>query len=145
MFRDMLVCQVIVYIDDILIFSTNLEDHITHFRAILECLLANHLFVKAEKCQFHQRAVSFLGYQISPQGLRMEVKKVDAVRSWPVPTTIKGLQRFLGFANFYLLTSAPSVPLLSPSSRMGLIGWFGLQQRTRHFISSRGVSPPPPC
>jgi hypothetical protein len=66
----------------------------------LEHLLAYHLFVKAEKCQFHQRAVS-LGYQISPQGVRMGNKKVDAVRSWQVPTTIKGLHQFWGFANIY--------------------------------------------
>ncbi|XP_031679718.1 uncharacterized protein LOC116374078 [Oncorhynchus kisutch] len=98
-FRDMLGRQVILYIDDILIFSTNLEDHITRVRAVLELLLANHLFVKV-KCQFHQRTVS-LGYQITPQGVRTEDKKVDAVRSWPVPTKTKGLQWFLGFANFY--------------------------------------------
>ena len=61
-FRDMLGRQVIVYIDDILIFSTNLEDHITHVRAVLKRLMVNHLFIKAEKCQFHHRAVSFLGY-----------------------------------------------------------------------------------
>jgi hypothetical protein len=59
-FRDMLGLQVIVYIYGILIFSTNLEDHFTHVQAVLESLLTNHLFVKAEKCQFHQGAGSLL-------------------------------------------------------------------------------------
>ena len=95
--RDMLRRQVVVYINGIL---ATLEDHIAQVRVVLERLLANHLFVKAEKYQFHQEAVSFLDYQISPQGVKMAVKKVDAVRLWPVPTTINGLQRFLWFAKF---------------------------------------------
>ncbi|XP_041740527.1 polypeptide N-acetylgalactosaminyltransferase 12-like [Coregonus clupeaformis] len=94
-FRDMLGHQVVVYIDDILDYSATLEDHITHIRVVLG-LLENRLYVKAEKCQFHQVAVSFLGYQVSPQGMKMNERKAEAV-----PTTIKGLQRFLEFANFY--------------------------------------------
>ena len=90
--------QVVVYIDDILVYSATLEDHIAHVRVVLERLLENHLYVKVLKCQFHQVAVSFFGYQISPQGVMMEERTVNAVRSWPVPTTIKG---FLGFAIFY--------------------------------------------
>ena len=58
--HSLLGCQVVVYIDDLMIYSATLEDHITHVQAILERLLANHLFVKAEKWQFYQRAVSFL-------------------------------------------------------------------------------------
>lgn len=114
-FRDMLGCQMVVYIDDILVYSATLEDHIAHIQIVLERLLANQLYVKAEKCQFHQKDVSYLGYQISPQGVTMDVK-VDAVRSWPVPTTINGLQWFLGFANFYsrFIRNFSSSPLLSP-------------------------------
>ena len=109
---------------DILVYSATLEDPIADVRAVLEFLLANHPFVKAEKCQFHQKAVSFLGYQISPQGVRMGVKKVDAVRSWPVRTTIKGLQCFLGFANFYYRFSSWVVP----------VGWCGAQLLTRPSV-----------
>ncbi|XP_064833158.1 uncharacterized protein LOC135547865 [Oncorhynchus masou masou] len=78
-----------------------LEDHITHVRVVLEHLLENHLYVKAEKWQFYQAAFYFLGYQISPQGVTIKKRKVDTIRSWPVSTTIKGLQHFLRIANFY--------------------------------------------
>ena len=61
-FMDMLGRQVVLYIDDILVYSATLEDHITHIRAVLEHLLANHLFDKDEKCQINQKAVSFLSY-----------------------------------------------------------------------------------
>jgi hypothetical protein len=59
--------QVVVYIDNIQVYSAILEDHIDHVRVVLGCLLENRLYVKAEKCQFHQVTVSFLGYRISPQ------------------------------------------------------------------------------
>ena len=93
-FRDMLGRQVIVYID-ILIYSLYLEDHITHIGAVLERFLAHHLFDKVSNCLFHQRVVSFLGYQIRPQGVKMDDKKVDAVRSWPVPTMVFGVCQLL--------------------------------------------------
>ena len=137
--------QVIVYIDDILIYSINLEDYITHIRAALERLLANHLFIKAEKCQFHQRSVSFLGYQISPQGLKLE-DKVDAVRSWPVPTTIKGLQWFWGFANFYRHFirnfSAVAAPLTSLKGGPHRLVWSPAADTAFRLLKGRFTSTP---
>ncbi len=100
-FRDILNCYVIAYIDDILIYSKTREQHILHVRNVLSRLLANHLYVKAEKCEFHVSSTTFLGYRISPKGVEMDTGKVDAVMEWPRPTTVKELQRFLGFANFY--------------------------------------------
>ncbi len=93
--------QVVVYIDDILIYSDTLEDHVQHVRAVLQRLIQYQLFAKIEKCDFHQTSISFLGYIISPGGVAMEEGKVKAVVEWPRPTTLKELQRFLGFANFY--------------------------------------------
>ncbi len=100
-FRDMLDRWVIVYIDDILIYSNTQEEHVRHVRAVLKRLLQHQLYVKAEKCEFHQTSTSFLGYVISQDGVSMDDKKVQAVLEWPQPQTIKELQRFLGFANFY--------------------------------------------
>ncbi|KAL1023304.1 hypothetical protein UPYG_G00038970 [Umbra pygmaea] len=88
-FRDLLNQSVVVYIDDILVFSSSYDQHVQHVREVLTRLRAHQLFVKAEKCQFHQRAVSFLGYGITDSGVRMEEDKVEAVRSWPVPSTVK--------------------------------------------------------
>ncbi|KAL0164219.1 hypothetical protein M9458_039972, partial [Cirrhinus mrigala] len=100
-FRDMLNRWVIVYIDDILIFSNTLTDHIQHVRTVLQRLIAHQLYAKEEKCEFHRGRVSFLGYIISSEGVAMDEKKVNAVLNWPRPATLKELQRFLGFANFY--------------------------------------------
>ncbi len=100
-FRDMLNRWVIVYIDDILIYSTSLEDHIKQVREVLRRLIDHQLYAKAEKCEFHQESVSFLGYVISSGGVAMDDKKIHSVVNWLQPTTLKELQRFLGFANFY--------------------------------------------
>ncbi|XP_016111087.1 uncharacterized mitochondrial protein AtMg00860-like [Sinocyclocheilus grahami] len=68
---------------------------------VLERRREFHLFLKAEKCSFHQSSVRFLGYVIDDGGIQMDKGKVEAFQNWPVPTTVKELQRFLGFANFY--------------------------------------------
>ncbi|KAK3569596.1 hypothetical protein QTP86_002532 [Hemibagrus guttatus] len=100
-FQDILGKWVIAYIDDILVYSTSLEEHVRHVRAVLSRLQQNHLYVKPEKCEFHWTTITFLGYVISRQGVEMDLTKVQAVTEWPNPTTVKELQRFLGFANFY--------------------------------------------
>ncbi len=100
-FRDMLNQWVIVYIDDILIYSETYEEHVRHVRTVLKRLLQHQLYAKAEKCEFHQETISFLGYVISSGGVAMDEQKVQAVVNWPQSTTLKELQRFLGFANFY--------------------------------------------
>ncbi|KAK3573221.1 hypothetical protein QTP86_015130 [Hemibagrus guttatus] len=100
-FQDILGKWVIAYIDDILVYSTSLEEHIHHVRAVLSRLQQNHLYVKPEKCEFHRTTITFLGYVILRQGVEMDLTKVQTVTEWPNPTTVKELQRFLGFANFY--------------------------------------------
>ncbi len=100
-FRDMLNNFVIVYIDDILIYSDSLETRVKHVRAVLQRLIKHQLYAKIQKCEFHQTQISFLGYVISPEGVTMDDSKVHAVLNWPRPTTVKELQRFLEFANFY--------------------------------------------
>ncbi|KAK3536301.1 hypothetical protein QTP86_002173, partial [Hemibagrus guttatus] len=92
---------VIAYIDGILVYSTSLEEHAHHVRAVLSRLQQNHLYIKPEKCEFNQTTITFLGYVILRQGVKMDLTKVRTVTEWPNPTTIKELQQFLGFANFY--------------------------------------------
>lgn len=99
--QDFLNLFVFVYLDDILIFSRTPEEHQVHVRSVLQRLLENRLFVKAEKCEFHVSSVSFLGYVLAGGQVKTDPAKVKAVLEWPVPESRKKLQRFLGFANFY--------------------------------------------
>ncbi|CAM4619083.1 unnamed protein product [Leuciscus chuanchicus] len=99
--RDMVDQFIYVYLDDILIFSSSLQEHVQHVRRVLQRLLENGLFVKAEKCAFRAQSVPFLGYIVSSEGMRMDPEKVNAVVDWPSPDTRKALQSFLRFANFY--------------------------------------------
>lgn len=77
------------------------EEHILHVRQMLQRLLQHKLYVKAEKCEFHQLTISFLGYIISHEGVTMDQDKVKVVVDWPTPLTVNELQQFLGSANFY--------------------------------------------
>ncbi|KAI2659363.1 Transposon Tf2-8 polyprotein [Labeo rohita] len=100
-FREFLHQFVIVYIDDILIYSRNMAEHRQHVQQVLHKLRQYQLYLKLEKCEFHQSSVYFLGYNISAEGVHMDQKKIDAILNWPPPSNVKELQRFLGFANFY--------------------------------------------
>lgn len=91
----------IVYLDDILIYSQNHEEHTQHVRSVLDRLQQHKLFVNLDKCDFRTTQVDFLGYLIDPQGIRMEPQRIEAIKSWPTPTSIKDIQIFLGFAGFY--------------------------------------------
>ena len=99
--RDFLDLFVIVYLDDILIFSSSLEFHRRHVRSVLGRLRQHGLYAKAEKCEFEQESIPFLGLIISSEGIKMDPQKISAILDWPVPADKKGIQRFVGFANFY--------------------------------------------
>ncbi len=91
----------IVYIDDILIYSRNLADHCQHVVQVLQKLHQHHLFLKLEKCEFHRPTVQFLGYIVGQAGIQMDQGKVEAVKEWSPSQTAKELKKFLGFPNFY--------------------------------------------
>ncbi|XP_061520053.1 solute carrier family 22 member 18 isoform X2 [Phycodurus eques] len=114
---DMLNRFVFVYLDDIVIFSRSPDVHHQHVCQVLQRLLENRLFVKPEKCEFHLSSIHFLGYIIAKGQLQPEIQ---AVVDWPIPSTRKELQRFLGFANFYRRfifdNSKVAIPLTSLTS-----------------------------
>lgn len=92
---------VVAYLDNILVYSKNKEEHVEHIKKVLEKLKQANLLLKPEKCEFYQKEVKFLGFLIGQSGVQMDLAKVEAVLTWPEPTTVKELQSFLGFANFY--------------------------------------------
>jgi hypothetical protein len=100
-FSDMLDVCVIIYLDDILIYSDNKELHRKHVREVLRRLRENGLYAGTNKCTFHTDTVEYLGYILSPTGLTMDPAKVQTIQDWPEPRKVKDVQSFLGFANFY--------------------------------------------
>ena len=92
---------VLVFLDDILVYSDTVADHAEHLRKVFTKLRDHHLFAKASKCEILAPTVEFLGNQITPQGMKPTEEKLRAVKEWEVPTSVKGVRSFLGFANYY--------------------------------------------
>ncbi|GJU51934.1 reverse transcriptase domain-containing protein [Tanacetum coccineum] len=92
---------IIVFIDDILIYSRNKEEHANHLRIILELLRKEKLYAKFSKCDFWIHIVQFLGHLIDNQGLHVDPAKIEAVKNWTSPTTPTEVRQFLGLAGYY--------------------------------------------
>ncbi len=101
-FRDLIgEGKVTIYLDDILIFSKNLNEHQQIVKRVLQCLGENKLFLKAEKCEFEVLETEYLGVIISENSIHMDPVKIAGIAEWPTPTKKRDLQSFLGFTNFY--------------------------------------------
>jgi hypothetical protein len=91
----------VVFIDDILIFSKNEEDHDEHLRVVLQKLRENQLYAKLSKCEFWLKEVLFLGHIISEGGISVDPSKVKDVLSWNTPQNVSDIRSFLGLAGYY--------------------------------------------
>ncbi|KAD6453055.1 hypothetical protein E3N88_07760 [Mikania micrantha] len=100
-FHDFLDKFVIVFIDDILVYSKSKKEHEEHLRAVLEILRQKKLYAKFSKCDFWLDKVAFLGHVISAEGIMMDPAKVEAITKWPVPTSVTEIRSFLGLAGYY--------------------------------------------
>ena len=92
---------VVVFIDDILIYSRSAEEHEQHLRAILNKLRTHELYVKFSKCDFWLQEVAFLGHIITVEGVKVDPEKVKAVSDWKQPTNVIEVRSFLGLAGYY--------------------------------------------
>jgi len=97
-YLDKFIC---VYLDDILVYNENLDDHLRHLRLTLDKLREHKLYAKRSKCPFAETTVDYLGHVISAHGFSMEDEKVNAIRTWTTLQSKKDVQSFLGMINFY--------------------------------------------
>src|ERR1051325_5767118 len=101
-FHPYLDCFVVVFIDDILIYSKSEEEHAKHVRIVLEVLKEKKLYAKFSKCEFWLSEVSFLGHVISGDGIAVDPSKVEAVLRWETPKSVTKIRSFLGLAGYYI-------------------------------------------
>ena len=92
---------VIVFFDDILVYSQSWEQHLVHLRQVFELLQQDQWLVKLSKCRFAQESIAYLGHVISADGVSTDPSKLESIRSWPVPKDVKDLRSFLGLAGYY--------------------------------------------
>ena len=91
----------VIYLDDIVVYNNNMEDHVEHLCKVLKVLRNNDLCMKQEKCRFAQPTAQFLGHTISHGEIRIDGNKVEAIKNWEAPTKVPELRSFLGLANYY--------------------------------------------
>lgn len=144
--RDFIDIFVVVYLDDILIYSNNLSEHTEHVKKVLEALRNNKLFANLDKCFFHTNEVEYFGVNISPQGVFMDPGKVQSITNWPAPTNVKAVQGFLGFANFYRRFisnySELAVPLYSLLKKDSKFNWSPACQQAFVLLKKNFTSAP---
>ncbi|KAA0067562.1 pol protein [Cucumis melo var. makuwa] len=99
--KDFLDTSVIVFIDDILVYSKTEAEHEEHLHQVLEILRANKLYAKFSKCEFWLKKMSFLGHVVSSEGVSVDPTKIEAVTSWPRPSLVSEVHSFLGLASYY--------------------------------------------
>ena len=92
---------VIVYLDDIMIFSKTKEEHLEHIRQVLQRLKEEKLLINLKKCSFMKEEIVYLGFVISTDGLKMDPEKVKEILEWPTPKNVGEVRSFHGLASFY--------------------------------------------
>ena len=100
-FRPFLDQFVIIFIDDILVYSKSEEDHAKHLRFMLQTLRDHQSYTKFLKCEFWLNKVAFLGHVVSKDGIQVDPKKIEAVTEWPRPTTVTKIRSLLSVASYY--------------------------------------------
>ena len=101
LFRDDMLQILIVYLDDIIVFSQDIREHLKRLELVLQKLREHGLKLEPKKCQFFCSKVTYLGHVVSADGVATDPAKTEAVVNWPKPKTLQELHSFLGFASYY--------------------------------------------
>jgi glutaminase len=92
---------VLVFIDDILVYSKNREEHEEHLRLVLQVLREHQLYVKLNKCDFFQKQIHYLGHVLSKEGVAVDPNKIRSIMEWPTPKDVLDIRSFMGLEGYY--------------------------------------------
>ncbi|KAL5549785.1 hypothetical protein UlMin_005016 [Ulmus minor] len=145
-FRNYLDKFVVVFIDDILIYSKSKEEHEEHLRNTLDTLKKNKLYAKFKKCEFWLEKVGFLGHIVSRDGISVDPSKTEAVSGWSRPKTISEVRSFLGMAGYYRRFvegfSRIATPLTALTRKNHRFEWTEACEKSFQELKARLVSAP---
>jgi transposase InsO family protein len=145
-FKPILDRFVIVYLDDILIFSKTRQEHLADLEAVLKILQEHHLYANLSKCEFARQEVQYLGHIVNAHGILPDPAKIKAIRDWPIPAYTCELLSFLGLANFYRRFvksySHRSAALTDLTSKNRPFEWTEAQQRAFQDIKNALTTAP---
>ena len=136
---------VVAYFDDILIYSRDEGEHLTHLRLVLLALRENQLFVNLKKCVFLTNKLVFLGFVISSEGVHVDDEKVRAIREWPTPKTITEVRSFHGLATFYRRFIRDFSSIVAPITdcvKQGRFKWEEAANRSFELIKEKFSTTP---
>lgn len=137
---------VVVYFDDILIFSMSPTEHLAHLHEVLLVLRRDQLFATLKMCEFGSSSVHFLGYIVSAEGLAVDPGKVEAIKSWPTPSTLSATRSFHGLASFYQRFVPQFTSLMAPLTdcicRDGVFTWTSEAATAFEVIKTKLISAP---
>ncbi len=137
---------IIVYLDDILIFSKSREDHVMHVRKVLDVLKKNQLFLKMSKCEFQKTSLAYLAHIVGGGALRIDPAKIEAIVKWPTPKSITEVRSFLGAAQYWrkFISNFSSIaaPMHAVTSVKRAFQWGGKQQKAFESLKEKISSAP---
>ncbi|XP_061353685.1 uncharacterized protein LOC133298423 [Gastrolobium bilobum] len=136
----------VVYFDDILIYSKNLNEHVEHLKLVLNVLRKEKLFANLKKCYFCTNKLVFLGFAVSSKGIEVDEEKVRAIQDWPSPTCVSEVRSFHGLASFYRRFvknfSSLAAPLTEVIKKNVGFKWGDEQEKTFNLIKEKLTNAP---
>ncbi|XP_038683092.1 uncharacterized protein LOC119983499 [Tripterygium wilfordii] len=144
-FREYIGKFVVIYFDDILVFSTTVSDHLAHLRTVFHTLQVEELFINRQKCLFLQTRVIFLGFVLSDQGVEADPEKVRAIVEWPTPSSVHDVRSFHGLATFYrrfIRNFSSIVAPLTECLKSELFVWTDAAEAAFHHIKQHMTQTP---
>ncbi|XP_055017481.1 LOW QUALITY PROTEIN: uncharacterized protein LOC129411251 [Boleophthalmus pectinirostris] len=143
---DVHLSKVLVFLDDVIVFSQTLEEHEARLMKVLNCLKSYGLKLSPEKCQFFKSSMKYLGHVVDAQGVHTDPDKVSALKDWPCPANREELKRFLGFAGYYRRFVEGYSKIARPLNTL-TAGYYPPRKRGKTYKAPRlnpGISPRTP-